>query len=372
MKKITVVFVSFFIIILFFSVSAFAEKSIESELIEKSKVEQIRDSLDKQAKDFLEDLGAQNTDSQQLLNLNYKSFIKALLNLFKTNTREIKSHFLSIVTAVLLCGLISSFSNDFKNNEIYNLCLCAFTASVSLVPIIDLINSSEGIIILSCKLSGTLIPVLCTICVFQGRSVSAGVFNSASVVFSQLLSEAYIYFFVPAADILLALSISSGIENKGISRAVVKLIKKYLLIFLSICASVYFTILGIKGSLSSAADESAVKALKLAAGHFVPVIGSAISDSASAVLSSLSITKSSIGIFGILSLFAVYAPILVKILLWTLSFDLCSALADAFCEEKLKELFKTVSSVLSIFAIMIVFCAFMMVINIGILTSLRG
>ena len=374
MKKTLFVLISVLLFLSIFSFNSFARSTAENELIEKSNINEIIESLDKETKSFLEELGVDKTDYSKLFNLNYKSFVNALVNSFKDSLSDIKNHFLGIMSAVLLCALLSSFSNRFNetNKKIYDICICAFIASVSLIPIMDLINSSEGIIISSCNLSGAVIPILCTISAAQGRTVSAGVFNSAAVVFSQLLSEAYILFFVPCADILLAFSISSCFDSKSISKGLVKLIKKYFLIFLSICSSVYFTILGIKGSLSSAADESAVKALKLAAGNFVPVIGSAISESASVVLSSLSITKSAIGVFGVISVFALYLPIIFKIILWILSFDLCSAVAEAFSEEKLNELLKTVSSILSIFAIMVVFCALMMIINIGILTSLRG
>ena len=374
MKKTVNVLVFIIIFFFIFSVNSFAEGSIENELIEKSQVERIRDNLDKEAKEFLSDVGADSSDSSLLLNLNYKSFLKAIINSFKENLKDIKLHFLSIITAVLLCSLFDSFSLSFKekNKGLYNLCTCFFVASVSLIPLINLINSSEGLIIASCELSGAVIPILCTISAAQGKTISAGVFNSAAIVFSQLISEAYVYFFVPGANILLALSISSCTDSKGITKEIVKIIKKYFLILLSVCASLYFTIIGIKGSLSTAADESAIKALKLAAGNFVPVIGGAISDSASALLSSLSITKSAVGVFGILALLSIFVPLLIKILLWILGFDLCSALAGSFSQENINELLKTVSSVLSIFAVMLIFCALMMIVNIGILTSLRG
>ena len=211
-----------------------------------------------------------------------------------------------------------------------------------------------------------------TVCAAQGKAVSASLCSAATVGISQVLNTCFSVYFIPAANIMLALGISACANNTMHLDKAVKLIRKYLLIFLGGGALVYFTVLSVRTSVSSAVDESTVKTIKFASANFIPVIGGAIGDSAQAVAASLAVSKSTVGVFGLFCILAIFIPIISKILVWIIGLEICSLFSEAFSLEQETICLKHLADTLTVFIVVIIFCVTMFFINFGVLLTLRG
>ena len=355
-----------------FGVVSFASEESQS-LIAQSGIEEIRNDLDEQTKEFLHNAGADKIDYESLFSLNFRQLSSSIMAVIRENVLSLKEYFFSLAAAVCISVLSESMRKKSpSHSELFPLCTTIFIALVCVAPLTELVSANEVIILSACRFFSAIFPILCAIAAAGGKALTASVFEGGSLIFSQIISQGYISVFVPLCNMLLGLGMASVFDGEIVFSRIISLVKKYLLIFLSAGASLYFTVLGIKGNIGSAVDESGMKALKFAAGNFVPVIGGAISDSAGAVLASLTVTKSAIGAFGMLCLAAIFLPGLVKTLLWMLCFELSAALAGVFSLKNAERLLKCLASILGIFAIMLVFLALMMFINVGTLSAMKG
>ena len=213
---------------------------------------------------------------------------------------------------------------------------------------------------------------MCLVCAAQGKTVTASLCSAGAVGMSQLITTLFSNYFIPVSNLLLAVGIGTSIENTLHCTKLMALLRKYLMIILSGTALLYFTVLSVRTSVSSAVDESAVKTIKFAASNFVPVIGGALSDSAAAVAASLSVTKSAIGVFGLMSVIAIFIPVLSKLIIWLAGLELSALLAETFNLDSLKNGLKNVADVLTVFIVIQLFCMVIFLINFGVLLGLRG
>lgn len=370
----------FLILIILISLPAFCilanaeQPSEDSELLEQSGIYEIADELDKQTKDFIKDAGLEQINAESVYKLDFSSFLKAAYNLIFKSDEIIKAFFVLVAT-IFLSALVDSLAGDFLkkgNSDIFNIC-CALFILISVVPeLASCISSCEAAIKSAGAFTLAVFPIMCTLLAAQGKTLSSAVFNGAAVGVSQIINTLCSEFFIPLTNILLALGVSSAAASSLPVDKLIKLVRKYMLIALSIAASIYFSVLSLKGAVSSAADETALRAVKVAAGNFVPVIGSAISDSAAAVISSLSVTKGAVGTFGIVALIGIFLPVIIKSALWLMCFEAAAFLCSVFSLESAEQVLKNLSSAMSVLMSLMFFCSLIFLINFGILTSMRG
>ena len=375
MKKVITVIISALIIFLL-TITAFAEGRQESEeQIKSSGIYEQFNALDKQTKDFLSSLGLHEISADSVFNISFSSFLNSFTEVFKSGFSSVLKSFALLMAAILTAALSSSFYegiNNSKNAEIFNLC-CVLTILVICLKPLSACVSSLGLAINGASsLTLGVFPILCTVLAAQGKLITAALFNGSSVLLSEVLSALCSQFFLPLSNILLALGAVGSVDKSFRVDKLVGTIRKYLIIILSVCATVFFAVLGVKSSVSAAADGVSLKTVKVITSNFVPVIGNAISDSASAVVSSLSLTKSVVGGFGIIALIAIFLPAFCESILWLGVLSASSCAAEMFSLDSLSSVLKNMAGAVLVMLSILLLSAIMFIINFGIAVALKG
>ena len=247
-----------------------------------------------------------------------------------------------------------------------------FITGVSMLSLSETIAAVGTAVNAAAAFTAAAMPIMCVIAVSQGKALSAAVFNGMAVGVSEVLSSLFSSVFLPLSNILLGVGTVSGIDRELPMEKLIGLVRKYLLSALSVFAGIYFSLLSLKSTVGAAADESAVKALKVAAGNFVPVIGSAVSDSAAVVISSLQLTKTAIGGFGVLALTGMFLPLLFKSVLWYFVFETAAFAASLLSAGSAAAVLKNLSAAVSTLVIIVLFCALMFMMNFGMMMRMRA
>ena len=116
---------------------------------------------------------------------------------------------------------------------------------------------------------------------------------------------------------------------------------------MSLCTTVFLGLLSLGTAVNTAADSLGIKTAKYILGTCVPVIGAAVSGAVNTVAASLSLLKSSVGIYGVIALCVMLSPILAELLIWRLVLNVLSGVCTLFEGTQTARLFKAVDSMIS-------------------------
>ena len=156
-----------------------------------------------------------------------------------------------------------------------------------------------------------LLPVLASgLAATGGVTASTGLYVGTAV-FNTVLSWAIPKLMLPLLRLLLALSIAHGAVGEPLLARLGELVRWCAEWSLKLGLYLFTGYMAITGVVSGAADALAGKAARIALSGAVPVVGGILSDAADAVLLSAATLGSGAGVWGILTVLAVFcAPAL--------------------------------------------------------------
>ena len=174
-----------------------------------------------------------------------------------------------------------------------------------------------------------LLPVLASALAATGGVTSSTGLYVGTAVFNTLLSAAIPSLMLPILKLLLVLSIAHGAVGEPILARLGALVRFCAEWALKLGLYLFTGYMAVTGVVSGTADALAGKAAKLAVSGAVPVVGGILSDAADAVLLSAATLGSGAGIWGILTILAVFLAPALRIGVQYLLLKLTAAAGEA-------------------------------------------
>lgn len=209
------------------------------------------------------------------------------------------------------------------------------------------------------------VPVMTALYGMGGNVASAAANGAAMTVVlsvSELMSSSLV---VPCVKLCFGLSVAGSItgerEFSPVSSFLSGAVSKLCIFFMTLISSGFF----FKNILSATADGLAVRSMKFAASAFIPIVGGAVSEATSTVVSAISVLRSSFGAFGAAALAVLFLPLLVRLYMQKLGLYLCSCLCTllgmkngaALCTEISGAYSLCISAAVSVSLCLFLFCA---------------
>ena len=161
---------------------------------------------------------------------------------------------------------------------------------------------------------GTLLLGVLTAALAAPGGVSASTaLYAGTAFFDALLGAAVTAVFLPMLWMLLALSIARAAVGDGILEKLRALIHWLMEWSLKLTLYLFTGYMAVTGVVSGTADAAAGKAARIAISGAVPVVGGILSDAADAVLLSAAALGSGAGVWGILTVIALFCAPAVKL-----------------------------------------------------------
>ena len=174
-----------------------------------------------------------------------------------------------------------------------------------------------------------LLPVLASaLAATGGVTASAGLYVGTAV-FNTVLCSLVPAVMIPMLRLLLALSIARGAVGEPLLKQLGELVRCCAEWVLKLGLYGFTGYMAITGVVSGAADALAGKAARIAISGAVPVVGGILSDAADAVLLSAATLGSGAGVWGILTVLAVFLTPALRIGVQYLLLRLTAAAGDA-------------------------------------------
>ncbi len=365
MKKILLIFLLVFL----FSLPVAAEGDTYRDTYESSGAQQLEQALDSNVREFLKSNGIDPSDSDWVSNLSVKNVFGHILELLRGGFKKPLRSGAAIMGIVLITAAFTSFGTLTKGFEpaLYAaaLAVCAIVSGDIWSSVSSAVNAIKG----CSTFMLSFIPVFAALIALSGNAVTSASMSALLLGATELVSYISSFAVLPLMGGYLALSISTGVSPLLRSSGITDFIKRISIWVLSLCSTLFVGILGIQTTVNAAADNLAMRTAKFILGTSVPVAGAALSEAVSTISASVMLLRSSIGIYGVVALAAIFLPTLTELLLWRATLMITSSVASLFSLEKISGILKAVDTMLSVLVGILLLVAGMFIISLTVVIT---
>lgn len=355
-----------FLFMMLFTVHISAEETdLYKDQLEQSGALELKEDLPQDIKEYLEQNGIDINDYNWVNNLKTENVFLHIWGFIKGGFRKPLIALGSIVAIVIINSLLFSDSKSSVGTVVSYAAALSVTGII-IAPIISAINTAVNAMKACATFMTAFVPVFAAVTAAGGKtatsiSMSALLLGAANGV-SLVSNYAVVPLIGGYLSLSLATSVSPFLDNNGISSAV----KKASLWIMSLISTVFLGVLSIQTVVNSAADNLSMRTAKFIIGSAVPVAGGVLSEALGTLTASVSLLKSSVGIYGVVICCIIFLPILLELLLWRFTLWAADFVASTFSLSKISDLLKALDTVLSVLCGIILLTGAMFIISLSV------
>lgn len=364
------VFLLFVMLLLIFATPAFANvDEYGKEWLETSGANELSDYLTDETHDYLKKLGCEDIGFENIFDISFSSVTELLKEMFSEGAESPLKCLLKSAGAVMLVSVCSGFfPDDEKSKTVLNLICGSFLIIEIYTPAMQSVKAA-ALVMESCAVfEKALVPVLAAVVTVSGNPTSALTSQGMLFAAAQFVESFAADTVMPLVGICGALNITGAVFPTLRLSAISETVRKTATVFLTSATALFTGFLSIKNALASSVDGLAVKGVKLAANTFIPVIGGAIGEAYTSVTGSLSLIRSTVGIYAIVAFFVMTVPVIINLALWVMSLRFACMMSDLLDCRQCSEVIRSISFIFSMLNTVLILCAVLFIISAGIVT----
>ncbi len=247
---------------------------------------------------------------------------------------EIKSSiklFLLIVAALIISSLLSSLnSGDLSKSggEIASFIGDLLVLSVLLTFGKDMLTVADSFFTRIDIFMTGMLPLFCTLCAMGGGLASAVAANYGISSFITLSEIALSQTANPIIGTCIGLAALGGIGNNGAGTSLLKGLKKAYVFLIGMLMTLMLAVFSAKGIIAHSADTLGSRAVKFAAGSFIPIVGANIGEILRGIGSGIAYVKNTVGVVSVMIIVLMLLPVIISISVRRLVLSLCETAAE--------------------------------------------
>ncbi len=365
MKK--TVFIILFMLIFTFSVGA--EAPSYSEEYEKSGAGEIWNFLDKDTADIIEDFGIDPKDEEWTEGLSPENVFSNIWNFVKNGAKGPLKVGFTMLALLLITAAASTFESLKLYEDAVSYIFALVTAALLLYPLASFILTCGSAIKGITTLMNGFIPIYAGILTVSGKGLTASGMSFLMLSASSAVSSIASFIVLPMMNCYLGVGLAGSVMPLGGLGKLNDGIKKAAVWALSLTLTVFLGILSIQSGVNRAADGLGVKTARFMIGSFVPIAGGALSESLTALLGSLDLLKTSVGMFGAVLVAVIVLPTLIELLLWRVTVYVLGIAADVLGVGNKTEILRAADCVLSVMIGILLFTGALFIISLAVVSG---
>ena len=349
-----------------FPVSAEDTASLYEQQLEVAGVDELWNDLSEDTRELYRQIGVDSVSDLGDLTVQPKTLLSSLADTVADESRQPLMIAGVLLAAVVLCAYLSGTRDTVSSpglTTVYNQVSILAVCAVLLMPFADLIGKVQEALSGTAVFLGSFTPVYIAILAASGQLQTALSYQSVLLLFAQLLTFFSDKVMMPMLLCALALGVVSAVSDTGNLGKLGGRLLKASSWGLGVLSAVFTALLSVNTLLGSAKDTLGNRMMKLSISSFVPVVGNAVSEAYLTVRSCLTLVKSTVGVFGILTAGMLLSPAIISCIAWLISLWLSSLAAEAFNQTEIAAFLKTVTGVIKAMLAMLSLSAVFMIIT---------
>lgn len=369
MKRILKICVCVFFLCFLLSPKGFCIESNIDEYAEEFDFESVFDALDEDTLGILEEIGITEISYESVFSVEPQKIFDALFNII---TEAVKNplKFTAVSMGILMLTAVASSLTG--NGESVGVIGGGVLSLSVAVPVASLVTTSFSVLEALLVFTTAFAGVFCAI-VSSSGSVTMGVSYASLTVFSNtIFSSALTDFSQPVISALCSVGFLSCFDIYKFTERFSSIIKKLYVFLLSFVGTVFSGLVTLKGVLSEGVDSLSSRSIRFVIGQSLPVVGGAVSETYSTLISSLSLIKNTVGAFGIITVIVFVLPTLLELLMWILSLEISLTASQAFGAENAIGVISVLKDALVLLVATIVILTTIFIVSVGVCIAVKG
>ncbi len=347
----------------------------DSALVADFNTESLYDALSEETKDTLSRMGVDTPDSDVMDSVSVSAVFSEIIRLISSQSKDVISFSAVLIGVMLLYSVVKGMGTSFSSvstQEVLSVISALSVACILAVPLCNIISMSENIIRMSSDFMLAYIPVMVSVLMACGKTVSGAGYYSLMIFYAEFIARVSSSVIVPCLNVFLGISVSSSLVPEIKLNGILSLFSKSIKWILSFTFTMFTALLSFKTLISASVDNVSTRAVRYTMSSFVPVIGAALSEAYRTVNASFRLLRSGVGVFAIFAVFTMFLPILVKLVLWMFSLGILKNLSATLDLTVPCEMFFAISTVMSVLLAVIICIAALYIISTALIITAGG
>lgn len=285
----------------------------------------------------------------------------------------VKNAFVSMLGIFLVSGIACAVRTSAlgADTDAFDLvvCLACCGASFSAVNgVVTLCSSS----LTSCTvLMTSLLGVMGLVYSYTGNLAAGGGSIAVISAFLQIVQTVCSHLLYPLTVALFGFAAADGVRCGSTLGAVTALVKKCVVFTLSLCGALTSFVLATQCAVGKVEQSVTRRGIKAALSSFVPVVGSALSDTFDTVTASLGAIRTSAGVAGAVSVALFVIPPIIYTCSVRMMFSVSSVVSEALGLSSQTRFLKGCGDVMTVILALLCFSASVMIIACGLFSRVN-
>ncbi len=270
--------------------------------------------------------------AEELQRLSSFSNLSALIgSLFSTLFGKVLPVFCTVAGLLLLSALFSAVRTSLKSESVAK--AFSFASTLALLgALLTQISAVVGSVVSYFdrlnKLTAAVIPLSGALWAMGGNVTAASASSAGLSVYLTVLEEAVGNSILPFCGFCLIFSIMGAIEGGPRFGTLLGSLKKHYTLFLAGLMTILVAMLGFQTLLAAKGDSLAMRGAKFAVGNMVPVVGGSVSELLRTVSAGVTYLRGTLGLCAVLLILFSLFPVLLRLWLWGVCWQVCAGIAD--------------------------------------------
>lgn len=363
----------FFIAFIVFSVALSINARALEENIDSYKEEfdfqSIADAVDPETAEILAEIGIDEISFEKIFSVNVTKLFSVLFDITKRSLTKPLKFTVSATGVLILTALFSSLLNSSQTISVISSSILALSLAV---PVVNAVTTAFSVLESLNVFTTAFAGVFCMLVSSSGKVALGTSYASLAVLSDTLFSALLSGISQPAVNVMCSLGFLSCFDLYKFSEKISALVKKIYITFLGFVGTFFSGIVTLKGVMGAGADSLTSRGIRFVVGRTVPVVGGAVSDTYSALVSSLSLIKNTVGVFGIVTVVITVLPSLLELIGWVFALSVVISASELMGVEGSVGMFNIFKDSLTLLGVTTVFSAVIFIVSVGVVIFVKG
>lgn len=300
-------------------------------------------------------------------NFDYESVSNYVIGLLFNELFKMLPTFLGIIAISIICVVINSVKGSFFDDGIAEIIVFVCSMSVILLlstKIISIWMDAKKVIQNIANLSEIMSPIILTLMIASGGTVSAAVYKPAVLFLTNGIINIVVDIVFPLVGVMIVFSVadsfSKSVKLSGFSLTITSVVKWII----GLAFTVYGLFISVQGITSASFDGISFKAAKYALSNGVPIIGGYLRDGFDLIIAGSVLIKNAIGVAGVFVLFYIVVVPLLHMAVTSVLLKLTAAFTGAMSDNGTSRLCVDFSKGITYISVAMLAVGFMMFVTV--------
>jgi stage III sporulation protein AE len=342
------------------------------EQAQESGAQSLYDRLPTETQRLLGELGIESVDFYAILNTSPRAVIDLFMGMLGGQMGAPLKTVLQLAGIIVLLAAAQSIVPPGESLHDTLRMVGAALMLVSLIgPLSAIFSASAAAIGIGADFMLLLLPVYTGIIAASGQPALALGSGTLAFTVAQGLAQLSKVFVAPFCGMFAALGAVGSFVPEMELGALTKMVRKLAVGATTAAASLYAALLSLRGVMAGSADSVGARGIQLILRTAVPVVGGALSEAYASIAGSLSLLRSAVGMFAIIAVALINAPVLLQSIVWICGLKLLAAAAGMLGLESITNLLDAIVSAVTLLAVLVLFGVVLLLLSAGVALSAR-